>query len=152
MLSPYRDILARPGAVGFSAAGVIARLPIAMVGIGIILMVQGVYGSYALAGRISAVYVLTHALCSPQLAKLVDRYGQARVMRPAILVATAGMVALIVAGSLQSPIPWLYAGAIVTGTGVGSIGALVRARWSYLLDDMRQLNTAHALESALDEL
>ena len=83
MLSPYRDILTRPGALAFSASGVLARLPMSMVGIGIVLMVSALYGSYGLAGRVSAVYVIAQALCSPQLARFVDRYGQARVMRPA---------------------------------------------------------------------
>ena len=82
MLRPYREILARPGALQFTLAGLIGRLPISMVGLGIVLMVSALYGSYGLAGRVSAVFVVVQALCSPQLAKLIDRYGQARVMRP----------------------------------------------------------------------
>lgn len=152
MLRPYRAILARPGATAFSSAGVVARLPIAMVGIGIILMVQGVYDSYAMAGRISAVYILTHALCAPQLAKLVDRFGQARVMRPAVTVATAGMAGLIAVGTVEGHPAWLYTFSVVAGSGVGSIGALVRARWTYVLDNPREVHTAFSLESALDEL
>jgi len=39
VLGPYRDVLSRPGALAFSSAGVIARLPMSMVGIGIVLMI-----------------------------------------------------------------------------------------------------------------
>jgi hypothetical protein len=74
MLQPYRDVLTRPGALAFSATGVLARLPMSMVGIGIVLMVSSIYGSYGLAGRVSAVYVIAQAICSPQLARLVDRH------------------------------------------------------------------------------
>lgn len=77
MLGPYRDVLSRPGALAFSAAGVIARLPMSMVGIGIVLMIEPLRGSYALAGSVSAVGVLAQAVCSPQLARLVDQFGQA---------------------------------------------------------------------------
>ena len=152
MLMPYREVLSRPGATAFSAAGARARLPISMVGIGIVLMVSEVYGSYGLAGRISAVYVVVHALCSPQVARLVDRFGQARVMRPAMVFSTAGLCSLVWVATVEGS-PWLlYAAAVLTGATMGSVGSLVRARWSHALSDVRQLHTAYSLESALDEL
>lgn len=151
MLSTYRAVLAHPGAVAFTSAGALARLPISTIGIAIVLMAEAVYGSYGLGGRVSAVYVVTHAICSPQLARLVDRYGQARVMRPAITVGGLGVAALIVVGVLALPQVWLYPAAVVAGSGIGSIGALVRARWSYLLPDPREIHTAFSLEAVLDE-
>ena len=152
MLQPYREVLARPGALAFSSAGVLARLPISMVGIAIVLAVSSLYGSYGIAGRVSAVYVVVQALCAPVLARLVDRYGQARAMRPAVLVTTAGLAGFVAAAALQAPQIWLYALAVVIGASSGSMGALVRARWSFVLSDHRELHTAYALESALDEL
>ncbi|MBX9245446.1 MFS transporter [Actinotalea ferrariae] len=152
MLQPYRAVLARPGAAMFSAAGALARLPMSMVGIGIVLMVSEVYGSYGLAGRISAVQVITHALVSPQLSRLVDRYGQARVMRPAVALTAVGIVGLVLPALVRASPLWLYAAAVLTGAAGGSVGALVRARWSHLLQDPREIHTAYSLESALDEL
>jgi len=152
MLTPYRDVLARPGALAFSSAGVLARLPISMVGIGMVLAVSGIYGSYGLAGRVSAAYVVVQSICSPLLARLVDRHGQARTMRPATIVAAVAIAGFVVAAALHAAAGWLYALAVVIGASSGSIGALVRARWSYVLDDDRSLHTAYSLESALDEL
>ncbi|WP_308199941.1 MFS transporter, partial [Actinotalea sp. K2] len=152
MLQPYRDVLARPGALAFSSAGVLARLPMSMVGIGIILMVSEIYGSYGLGGRISAVYVIVHAICSPRLARLVDRHGQARVMRPAVLVTAAGLTGLVGVALVVGPTWALYVLAAVTGSSVGSMGSLVRARWSHVLSNPRHVHTAYSLESALDEL
>ena len=152
MLQPYREILTRPGALAFSSAGVLARLPMSMVGIGIVLMLSDLYGSYGLAGRVAAVEVTAHALCAPQLARLVDRHGQARVMRPALAVTVVGLTGLVVAALLHAPTPYLYAAAVVSGASIGSVGALVRARWSHALSDPRELHTAYSFESALDEL
>ena len=152
MLKPYREVLARPGALAFSASGVLARLPISMVGIGIVLAVSGIYGSYGVAGRVSAVYVIVQAICAPLLARLVDRHGQARAMRPATIVSASAIAGFVVAASLHAPTPWLYGLAVVIGASSGSIGALVRARWSYVLDDHRAVHAAYSLESALDEL
>lgn len=153
MLQPYRDVLARPGALAFSATGVLARLPMSMVGIGIVLMVSALYGSYGLAGRVSAVMVVAQAVCGPQIARFVDRYGQAVVMRPAVAVSASSLVALVVAASLQAPPVWLYVTAGLSGATIGSFGSLVRARWTHVLgDDPRRVHTAYSLESALDEL
>lgn len=153
MLQPYRDVLSRPGALAFSSSGALARLPMSMIGIGIVLMVSSLYDSYGLAGRVSAVYVIAQALCSPQIARLVDRYGQARVMRPAVAVSAAGTVGLVVLASVHAPEPALYVAAVVTGGAIGSFGSLVRARWTRVLDgDPRRLHTAYSLEAALDEL
>lgn len=153
MLQTYRDVLVRPGALAFSATGLLARLPMSMVGIGIVLMVSALYGSYGLAGRVSAAVVVAQAVGAPQIARLVDRYGQARVMRPAIVVSAASLVALVVAASLRAPAVWLYVTALLVGATIGSFGSLVRARWTYVLgDDPRRVHTAYSLESALDEV
>ena len=101
--NPYRVVLSKPGALNFSAAAVVARLPMSMVGIGIVLMIQGIYGSYALAGRVSAAYVIAQAIASPQIARYVDRVGQAKVMRPLLVVSTAGLVGLILAAVNEAP-------------------------------------------------
>ena len=61
MLDSYARVLRRPGALAFSAAGLVARLPISMVGLGIVLLVEERTGSYGLAGTVSAVFVLAEA-------------------------------------------------------------------------------------------
>ncbi|EYR63360.1 major facilitator transporter [Actinotalea ferrariae CF5-4] len=152
MLQPYRTVLSRPGTLAFSAAGVVARMPMSMVAIGIVLMVSDLYGSYGLAGQVAAAHVVAHAVCAPQLARLVDRHGQARVMRPAVTFAAASLAALVAVASVGGPVPLLFLTAALSGATAGSVGALVRARWSHALDDPREVHTAYSLESALDEL
>src|SRR4051812_50041397 len=61
MLTSYRRILARPGAFRFSFAGLVARLPISMVGLGIVLLVSAATGSYGVAGAVSAAYMVANA-------------------------------------------------------------------------------------------
>ena len=62
MLSRYRRVLSLPGALAFSASGLVARLPISMVSLGIVLLVSTRTGSYSLAGAVSAAYILANAL------------------------------------------------------------------------------------------
>lgn len=152
MFAPYRKILSAPGALGFSGAGVLARLPMSMVTISIVLLVEAVYHSYALAGQVAAVYTVAQAVGAPQISKLVDSHGQARVMRPSLLVAMTGLVGLAVAAMLHGPSWLLYPTAALAGLTVGSMGALVRSRWNRVVENARELHTAYSLESALDEL
>ncbi|MDO8105981.1 MFS transporter [Isoptericola sp. b441] len=152
MLRPYRDVLARPGALAFSLAGLLARLPISTVGIGVVLAVSARYGSYALAGRVAAVVVLTQALCGPPLSRLVDRHGQARVMGPAVVSTVLGLGVLAGTATAAGPVWLLYVGAVVVGATAGSVGALVRARWSHLLTTPAEVHTAYSWESTLDEV
>lgn len=152
MLGPYRQILALPGALTFSLTGLLARFPNSMLGIGIILMLSGLYDSYAVAGRVSACSMIALAVCGPQLAKLVDRHGQARVMRPALTISALSLLALVLTARAQGPEWALYPSALLAGATLGSMGSLVRARWSRTVRTPGELHTAFSLESALDEL
>src|SRR6185503_14250729 len=46
MLDPYRRVLSRPGAALFSATGLVARMPISMMTLAIVLLVTAETGSY----------------------------------------------------------------------------------------------------------
>jgi len=156
VLAPYRAILSLPGALAFSAAGVVARFHMSMIGLGIVLMVSTLYGTpergdYAMAGRVVSANIIVFSICSPQVSKLVDRYGQSRVMRPAVVMSGLSLAGLVIVASMHAPEWVLYIFAGLAGATGGSIGALVRARWSYLVKDPAQLHTAYSLESVLDE-
>lgn len=156
MLRPYRDVLAVPGAPFFVVAGLVARLPISMLGIGIVLLVEDSTGSYGIAGAVAATYGVVQSVMTPLLARAVDRYGQARTMRPAIGVHVLGLLLLVGLAAASAPTWTFFAAALVMGATIGSLGSLVRARWSYALegDERRpaRLHTAYSLESVLDEV
>ena len=152
MLRPYRDVLSIPGALAFSGSGLVARLPISMLGIGIVLLVAGRTGAYATAGAVAATFAVVQAVAAPQVARLVDRFGQARVMRPAVCLHAAGVLLLVGCVEAQAPVWTLFPAAMVAGLSMGSIGALVRARWNAVLGEGRLLHTAFSLESVFDEL
>lgn len=152
MFKSYREILRIPGALKFSAAGLIARFPMSIVGIAQILMVTTLYGSYDIAGKVAGASVIAYAICAPILAKLVDRFGQSKVMIPSLTVSAAGMVALLVAASLRLDPWWLILATVIAGGASGSLGSLVRSRWTVVVKNNAQMHTAYAMESTLDEV
>jgi MFS family permease len=148
----YRDLLAIPGALKFCAAGLLARSGGAMMGLGIVLMVSALYGSYGLAGALAAAQAVAWASGTAVLSSLVDRYGQRRVMYPATIVSASMLAVVVVLAVLQVPAWVLFAPVVISGGTSGAPGALVRARWSHVTSDPAQLHTAFSLESTLDEV
>lgn len=149
---PFREILAIPGALAFSAAGLLARFPISMLSLGVVVMLSHTSGSYGLAGAVAAVVMVARAVCSPGLARLVDRYGQRRVMAPTVLVHCLALPGLIVSALAGLPAWVLFGTAIIAGASVGSVGSLVRARWVSVVETTTQRHTAFSWEAMVDEV
>ncbi|WP_175557465.1 MFS transporter [Raineyella antarctica] len=152
MLTRYREVLRLPGSWQFSSAGVVARLPIGMTGLAMVMLISLEYGSYAWAGATSAAYVLAVAVCAPQLSRAVDRYGQSLVMRPAVTISGLANLALAYAAAQHAPAALLVGLALVAGATQGSMTSLVRARWTHVAGSSGQLHTAYSMEAALDEV
>lgn len=152
MLDSYRRVLARPGAFAFSSAALVARLPISMVGLGIVLLVEERTGSYGLAGTVAAVFVLAEAAFAVLHGRWVDHFGQARVLPLAISVFGAGLALMMLAVEQDWARLWTYVFAAVAGASLPQVGASVRTRWSHLLDEPADKQTAFALEAVLDEV
>lgn len=151
MLRTYRRILSRPGTALFSATGLVARLPISMVGLGVVLLVEDASGSYALAGAVSAVGLLANASSAILQGRLLDRLGQGRVLPPLITIWGVGLALLIWSVQSDWPLAATFVLAAVSGAGMPSVGTCVRARWSHRLEDPDELQTAFALEAVADE-
>ena len=151
MANPYKEIFSVPGTKGFSAAGFLARLPIAMAPIGIVAMLSQTHGEYWLAGAVSATFALTNALISPQISRFVDRYGQSAVLTPATILSVVAFLTLIAGTNQGWPVWTLFASAFLAAA-MPSMPAMLRARWTEIFRDRPEMNTAFAFESAADEL
>ncbi|MER5430766.1 MFS transporter [Streptomyces sp. NPDC002588] len=149
---PYRRLLTAPGARAFTAGSLLARLPAGMFGVSAVMMIAGARGSYALAGAVTATGLAATALVAPWTARLVDRYGQARIAVPATLFAALGSLALLLCVRHGAPDWTLFAAYAATAT-TPNTGGMSRARWNHLLrGDAAALHTANSLEQAADEL
>ncbi|KAF0865630.1 MFS transporter [Pseudomonas sp. LD120] len=151
MANPYRELFNAPGSLAFVLAGMIARMPISMTGIGLITMLAQLQSGYALAGAVAATFALATAFCAPQVSRLVDRFGQGRVLPLAAGLGGGALLALLLCTRLQAPHWTLFVCAALAGC-MPSMSAMVRARWTELYRGQPQLQTAYALESVLDEV
>lgn len=122
-----------------------------IVGISQILMISTLYGSYTLAGQVSATNIISFAICAPFVARLVDKYGQSKVMLPLVTISSITLMGVVVAAILHAPVYYLYVLTAISGATSGSLGSMVRSRWTATVDSPAHLHTAFAMESTLDE-
>ncbi|MFE9254156.1 MFS transporter [Streptomyces sp. NPDC006879] len=152
MASPYRAIFAAPGSARFTAAGLLGRMPLSMVGIGIVTMISELTGRYGLAGALTATLALSAAILGPQISRLVDEHGQRRILRPATLIAVAAVGGLLMCAQQGAPDWTLFLFSACAGC-VPSVGSMVRARWTNIYREApRELHTAYSFESVVDEI
>lgn len=150
MSNHYRKLFLEPGTRSFTAAGLLARMPLSMVGIGIITMISATQGSYSLAGALTGTYAVSAALSAPQIARLVDRHGQRRIIPATALFSATALSALLLVSASDGPIWLMFATSALAGI-TPSAPALVRARWTQLYRGTPQLHTAYSWETVLDE-
>ena len=151
MSSPYARLLRTPGGWQFSLAGFFARLPLAMGGIALLLLMVGITDSYFISGAVDSTWILMGAAAAPTVGRLVDRYGQSKVIGPQIAVHVGGVTAILVLAASDAPLWTFFVSAAIAGAALPVIGSAVRARWSYLLPESPLLRTAFSWESVVDE-
>jgi predicted MFS family arabinose efflux permease len=141
----YRPLLRTPGAAAFFLAAAVGRTGIAMTGLGLVWLLHARTGSYGAAGLAAAGFSLAEALVGPQLARLIDRFGQTRVLPFSLLAHGAAIACVLVS---TTPAASIIA-ATCAGAAVPQLGALSSARWAHLLRGGRddELPAAFSLES-----
>lgn len=152
MLSSYRRVFSHPGALAFSLTGMVARLPIAMMTLGIVLLVSAISRSYALAGGVSAAFTVGNALFAVPHGRLADLFGQHRVLYVDSLVFSLSSGLMIVSIHDDWALPWPHVLAALAGASMSQVGTMVRARWAALLSDDAERHTAFAVEGVVDEV
>jgi MFS family permease len=140
-----------PGALRVFAVSIVARLPLAMLSIALLVHARHLTGSFAAAGLVAGAYAASLGVGGPLLGALVDRRGQTVVLLvgASVTAALLGVVALLPEG-VAVPIPVLLAAAV--GLATPPLGACVRTLLPYLLPDPSATRAAYAAESAAIEL
>lgn len=145
----YRILLRSPGAAAFFFTACLGRVGIAMTSLGIVWLVHAESGSYATAGLVTGGFAVAEGLVGPQVARLIDRYGQTAVLPPVLAVHAAGVVTLVILVAGHTPVAVMVAGGVAAGATIPQLGAHSAARWAALLRSDRavELPRAFSLES-----
>ena len=146
--------LARATDRSFLALGIAARLPTAMLPLGILLYVADRTGSIASGGLAVAALSIGGGVGGPLVGAAADRFGQRPVLLGATLVQVLGITGFLLLSGPDS-LPLTCALAAVIGLANPQAGAMARSRWAATArrrsDRHSFTATAMAYEGAVDE-
>ena len=146
-----RDVLTAPGARVLLSISIVARLPLAMRSILLLVYAQQLTGSFATAGAVAAAYTVGRGIGGPLLGQLVDRRGQT-----VVLVGSAiGSALLLISIALlppSAPLVLFVGVAAAIGLVTPPLNGCVRALLPKVVSDVEALPAAYAFESSAMEL
>ena len=162
MFAAYTTLFRTPGAIKFSLAGLLGRMPISMDSLALIFIVVAASNSYAIAGALSATASITMSIAMPFWSGLADRIGQRAVLMRVVPFKILGILLFILLVLNQAPIWTWFASIIFAEASSINLGGLVRRRWLHVLSpdktstaedqsDRHLVNTAYSLEALNDE-
>ncbi len=152
MANAYTRALRLPGAWQFSSAALIARIPLAMDALALVILISTLTGSYGRAGAVVATFGVAGAIGSILIARAADRYGQARVLIPSCLIHAGALMSVVALVEWGAPVIAQMILAGVAGLTGPPIGSFARARWVRVAPDDAAVRSGFAIESILDEV
>jgi MFS family permease len=144
-------IVSAPGALRPFVLSLVARLPLTMFSIGLLVHAAHLTGSLGAAGIVTAAYGVALGVGGPLLGQLVDRRGQTLVLvaSAAAAVPLLGAIAVLPVGA---PVGVLVALAAALGLTEPPIGACVRSLFPSLCAEPQALRAAYAVDASASEL
>lgn len=146
-LADYRAALTTPGAGLPVLASLLARMPIAMIGLSLLLYVQRETGSFAVAGLVSAGSLVGVATGAVVQGRIMDRLGPTRpLLVTAALFSVTVTCAVLAVETRQPDVVLVMLGSTV-GLTEPMVGAASRALWATLLPPGPIRHAAYAYEA-----
>jgi MFS family permease len=147
----YRDVLALPSALPTFGAALAGRLSYGTLSLSVLFTVQQATGSFAVAGAVVGLFGVT-SLLLPYKSRLVDRYGQRRVLPVLALISSSGLFCLAglgfggVSGGL-----WYVVAGTVSGLTAPPLGPSMRSTWRHLTSGTELKQRAYSLDAVCEE-
>lgn len=149
----YREVLREPYVTALIAATLLARFPIGINGLALILYLRETTGSFAVAGIVAGGLAAGAGVGAPLQGRLVDRVGARRVLPPLAFAHAAALGAIVGLGELGAAAPLLLLFSFTAGVAIPPTSSVLRSMWPGLLKERTELlQAAYALDSVLIEL
>ncbi len=152
-MSRYAAVLRVPHVAALIAATLLARFPIGINALAIVLYLRAERGSFAVAGAVAGALAAGSGVGAPIQGRLVDAFGQRRVLVPLGIVHAGALGALVLGTEAGAPGAALFVCGLLAGFAIPPTSSVLRSMWPSLLRDRPDLlQPAYALDSVLIEL
>jgi MFS family permease len=147
-LARFRTTLRTPGVTRVLITSLVARLPLGMASLGILLLVTRHHG-YARAGLVTGLYVAAAGVSNIALSRAADRYGARAVLTPAAIGYAAAMTVLGLVPQTAYDVELVVA--VLSGLSSPPVVSVVRGLWPRILDPV-QAQAVYGVEASLQEI
>lgn len=147
----YADILRSPYVGALVASALLARLPIGINALAIVLYLREQTGSFAIAGVVSGTLAAGSGVGAPVQGRLVDRIGARRVLVPLAFVHAVALGSIVAFAELGAPTVVLVLCGFIAGFAIPPTSSVLRSMWTDLVEP-RLHQAAYALDSTMIEL
>jgi MFS family permease len=152
-VSAYAAVLRAPHVAALIAATLLARFPIGINALAIVLYLRAERGSFAVAGAVAGALAAGSGVGAPVQGRMVDALGQRRVLVPLGIVHAGALGALVASTEAGAPVAVLIAFGLLAGFAIPPTSSVLRSMWPDLLRDRPDLiQAAYALDSVMIEL
>lgn len=151
-LRGYLQVLGHGPAARPFAAAVIARLPVAMAGLGMIVLIEHVRGAYSIAGVVTGAFAIATAVGAPIWGRLMDRLGQPKILIPTALVSATALITLSLCAVSGAQNQLLIVLAALAGVAFPPISPAMRAAWRVIFTEPSSRRLGYALDASAVEL
>ena len=149
----YAEVLRVPHVAALIAATLLARFPIGINALAVVLYLHERTGSFAIAGVVAGSLAAGSGIGAPVQGRLVDTFGQRRVLVPLGILHAAALGALVASAEAGAPTAVLVLCGLLAGFAIPPTSSVLRSMWPMLLKDRAHLlQPAYALDSVLIEL
>jgi MFS family permease len=152
-VSRYAAVLRVPHVAALIGATLLARFPIGINALAVVLYLRAERGSFAVAGAVAGALAAGSGVGAPIQGRLVDAFGQRRVLVPLGVVHAGALGALVAGTEAGASGAVLFACGLLAGFAIPPTSSVLRSMWPSLLRDQPELmQPAYALDSVLIEL
>jgi MFS family permease len=148
----YRAVLGAPHVPGLVFSMLLARLPVGLNGLAIVLYLREQTGSFAIAGGVAGSLAAGVGLGAPATGRAVDRLGQWRVLFPCAVGQAAAIGTLVLATEASAPVVLLLLCGFAAGALNPPTSSILRSAWPWLLAARHDLlQGAYAIDTLIIE-
>jgi MFS family permease len=142
---PYVSVARTPGVALPFFASFLGSLPIGMLGLGVLLLVQSTTGSFIHAGAVSGALSAGNAVGLLVQGRLLDRYGQARVLTTTGLLCGSSLLLLTLVAARGGHLLLVGALAAIAGASIPAVITSMRVLIPRLIAAAEARRAAYAL-------
>lgn len=151
-MKAYVSVLRRPAARWSYVAAFVARLPVSMTPLSLLILVETTTGSYAQGGLVSGAYALGAAASAPLWGRALDAGSHRPVFAATGLSSAVFLGASWVATELQLSLLLIAGLALCVGLVFPPVTPAMRVAWQRLVPDSADaLGAAYALDAVAVE-